>query len=160
MAAKFKFHLETLLEVRQLQEQQAQARLVDQLRVIEAEKAVLAELEGAATAYRAELAERQKGNLDIHAVMTYMNYLNTLDSRIHQQLACIAAAEQAAERLRLELLEATQRKKSVEKLRERHFEEFSKEQQRAETLFLDEMSSSRQKRASAAEPGGEAPAAP
>lgn len=159
MAPKFKFHLETLLEVRQMHEQQAQARLVDQLRVVEAEKAVLVELEGVATAYRAELADRQKGNLDIHSVMTYMNYLNTLDSRMNQQRARIAAAESEAERLRLELLKATQQKRSVEKLRERHLEEFNKEQQRAETLFLDEMSSSRQKRASTADPGGDAPAA-
>lgn len=160
MAAKFKFHLETLLEVRQMHEQQAQARLVDQLRVLEAEKAALAELEGVATAYRAELAERQRGNLDIHSVMTYMNYLNTLDSRRHQQLARIATAESEAERLRLALLKATQQKKSVEKLRERHLEEFNKEQQRVETLFLDEMSSSRQKRASTADAGGDAPLPP
>ena len=155
MAAKFKFHLETLLEMRLLQEQRAQARLGEQLRVVEAEKAALVELEGVAAAYRDELAERQRGNLDIHAVMTYMSYLNSVDSRIRQQLERIAGAEQEAERLRGELLKATQQKKSVEKLRERHLEEFTKEQQRAETLFLDEMSSTRQKR-SGTEPSGEA----
>lgn len=153
MAPKFKFHLETLLEVRTLHEQRAQARLVDQLRAVEAERAVLAELEAQAGVYRDELAERQRGNLDIHAVMTVMSYVNALDSRVNAQAARITAAEAEAERLRAELLGATQQKKAVEKLRERHLEEYTKEQQRAETVFLDEMSATRQQRRVSGETG-------
>ncbi|NDD28127.1 MAG: flagellar export protein FliJ [Proteobacteria bacterium] len=146
MARKFTFQLESLLEMRKLGEQRVQARLAERMRISEAERVVLAELEATAATYRAELERRQRGVVDIHEVMTYMEYIGALDGRMHAQRARIADADAEVDRVRAELVRATQQKKAVEKLRERQFEDYTKEQQRAETLYLDEMSSTRQRK--------------
>ncbi len=157
MAAAFKFRLEKVLEMRRLKEQRLQARYNELLLLAEAERQRLLQLFAEQQRNREELTARQRGNLEVGEVMNYLDFLEYLAQQIELQTIRVREAEERAEEARQDLLKASQEKKAVEKLREKQHEEYVKTQQRAEIVFLDEISSSRFNRNQADTGGASAP---
>lgn len=143
MAKGFKFRLQKVLEMREQKEKLLQQRFMELLAMAEYEKKELEKLYERQEEYRQQLAEKQQGNLEVHEVMNYLSYLEHLADAIEEQKVVVREAEERAEEARLDLMRAAQEKKAVEKLRDKQYEDWMKEQQRAENIFLDEISSSR-----------------
>lgn len=143
MARGFKFRLEKVLDMRIQKEQRLQQRFQELLAMAELERQKLAALEERQQQYREELSQKQKGSVEVNEVMNYLSYLELLAEAIIQQTEILREAEERAEEARLDLVQASQEKKAVEKLKEKQLEEFNKEQLREEIIFLDDISSSR-----------------
>ena len=144
--AKFKFRLQKVLEMRTQREQLLQRQYNELRKQAELEKMRLLKLIQDQETAREELSAKQRGTIAINEVMDYLAYLEVLKHDIERQTVVLREAEERAEEARQELLRASQEKKAVEKLKEKQFEEFQKEQQRLEVVFLDEVSSSRYNR--------------
>lgn len=143
MARGFKFRLEKVLDMRIQKEQRLQQRFQELLAMAELERQKLAALEERQQQYREELSQKQRGSVEVNEVMNYLSYLELLAEAIIQQTEILREAEERAEEARLDLVQASQEKKAVEKLKEKQLEEFNKEQLREEIIFLDDISSSR-----------------
>lgn len=147
--ARFQFRLQKVLEMREQKEKLLQRRYMELLAAAEAEKRYLRELLERQAWFRKDLEEKQRGKLDIVDVMHLLAYLEGLAETIEEQKIRVREAEERAEEARLDLLRASQEKKAVEKLREKQYDDWMKEQQRAEIIFLDEISSVRYNKAQA-----------
>lgn len=143
VARGFKFRLEKVLDMRIQKEQRLQQRFQELLAMAEFERQKLAALEERQQQYREELSQKQKGSVEVNEVMNYLSYLELLAEAIIQQTEILREAEERAEEARLDLVQASQEKKAVEKLKEKQLEEYNKEQLREEIIFLDDISSSR-----------------
>jgi len=139
----FKFRLQKVLEMREQREKLLHKRFMELLAAAEEEKRELEKLYRYQTQYREELNRKQRGAVDVNEVMQYLHYLEALARAIDEQILRVQEAEERAEEARRDLLKAQQEKKAVEKLKEKQYEDYLKEQQRAEVIFLDEVSSSR-----------------
>lgn len=147
--ARFQFRLQKVLEMREQKEKLLQKRFMELLAAAEFEKNELRKLLERQEWYRNELIAKQRGTLEVGEVMNYLAYLESLAQWIDEQRIRVREAEERAEEARLDLLRASQEKKAVEKLKEKQYEDWVKEQQRAEIIFLDEISSVRYNKAQA-----------
>ncbi|MFZ4573329.1 MAG: flagellar FliJ family protein [Phycisphaerales bacterium] len=139
--AKFVFRLEAVLRARLAEERARQLALA----TVERERAAIEEeIRGhqvAIATERAEMRERLSPGAPVQ--------LRAVRLQAHAALHAVARAQQATLRLagvyqridvaRRDLLKATTRRKAVERLRERRFEEWAQERKRAETAALDEL---------------------
>jgi flagellar protein FliJ len=136
--ARFRFNLQAVLDHREMIEQQKQkivAELETQRVRIEGR---IREYQGAIEGERAELRGRLL-RADVHGAKR----------QAAAQMRLVAGAQRAAVELsgvlkrldiaRAELLEATKRRKAVDLLRERRFEDWKRDQSRRELSAVDEL---------------------
>jgi len=137
--AKFTFALEPLLKARRLVEQSHQ-RIVAQ---IDRERIQLEENlrrhQMHITQGKQSLQGHLVGKIDAHALRMHAAasiHLMREAQRIVLELAGVHRRQEAA---RAELIEASRRRRAVELLRERRFEQWKAAQDKAETAALDEL---------------------
>jgi flagellar FliJ protein len=108
---------------------------------------VLERLKQAQLQARSELKEKQReGKLDIEELRRYDSHLKRLANAIISQNLRLKELDIRIEEQRQVLLKASQEKKTYEKLKEKHYEVFMKEQDDEERKFIDELATSRYKR--------------
>lgn len=136
---RFRFSLDPVLRTRRLAEQGRQ-RTVAQ---IERERMELEELlrqqqmtiaQGKASLQHGLVGKIDAQGLRLHAAASI--HLMRIAQRIVLELACVHRRLDAA---RVELLEATRRRRAVELLRQRRFEFWKAAQEKSETAMLDEL---------------------
>ena len=137
---RFRFRLQSVLEHRLRQEEVAQVELSQAKTAQLKEENALQALHAAEAAAIAEL-ERQRftGRLDIEALQLGLGYLDALKGQILRQTHVVARAQQHAEAKRQELVARVQERKTLERLRERQLETFTREQNRLEAREADEL---------------------
>jgi flagellar FliJ protein len=135
MAKKFKFTLETLLHLRELEEKQEMAKL--------------AELEGEREAIQRQYV-RLNGNLEQAERTQRSGVISFVEQRRISQLRDLvvneekriapklADVEQRIEQQRQSLLDKTRAKKVVERLKEKRFEEYKEELKKEEQWINDD----------------------
>ena len=79
------------------------------------------------------------GDLDMRDIEDSQMSRIIIDQKIADQKIRIKRAEEALERARQELEEAVKERKTHEKLKEKQFEEFLQEENRAESKSIDEL---------------------
>ena len=150
MARRFRFPLETLLKVRRLYEREAK-------RKVAAQSAEIARLDQVNEATRREIATQQDSLLcdqqqqslnprDLSRGWAWIAYLRTT---ITQRQALRANMVEELERLRAEFREARRQTRVIEKLRERRWESYRRDQQRAEQAASEELAQQLHNRARA-----------
>lgn len=140
MARRFRFPLQTLLKVRRLREREAK-------RKVAAQHAEIARLDQLDQAARREIAARQGALLD-HQRHRYLDprdlsrgwsWIAHLRSTMAQRQALRAEMVKELERLQAEFRAARQQTRIIEKLRERRWDEYSRDRRRHEQAAADEV---------------------
>ena len=136
---KFQFNLQPVLSLRrqtQRLKQKEFADVVQEIRRCERDiMCVLSEREAAQKGLR--LAQQRR--IEPWQVVFHLKFLNHLDGRLSRLREELLALSRKAEKKRLELVEASKKKKSLEKLRERRKVEYEYEAGREERKMFDEV---------------------
>lgn len=137
--ARFRFSLQPVLDARQREEQQKQREVAEvERRRRDLEQALRDHQASLATdksALRSELA----GAIDVHALRLQAGASLHVMRKARRVVLELAGAHKQLERARSELLEASKRRRAVELLREKRYEQWLAEQRRAENAAADEL---------------------
>ena len=134
----FRFRFEQVLNVRKLAEEQVLQQFSEQVRGLEVEKERLRSIRGEKAAVLAELMRRQEGSLNAGEIGLAFGYIRDLRQREVAQVVLIADREKTLEAKREELAEAMKRRKIMEILRQKKFEQYWKEWNQRESVELNE----------------------
>jgi flagellar FliJ protein len=152
--ATFKFRLQPLVQLREAdrdrcREQLAAAYRAEQI-LVERAAALRQELK---TTEQVSRTRSQPGRIEVDTLLHTHRYELILAAQLRQLASQQQKVAQEIERRRLLLVEADRELRMLEKLRERHAQEFQREEERRLTRELDEIA---QRRPSALS-GGNAP---
>ena len=139
--ARFRYRMQNILNIKEKQEEQqktafaaAQARLVS-------EEEKLGDLINRRAMYVAEGNELRKEAVPAIDIIENNNAVNVMDEMIASQRSNVLRAEKQVELERQRLTEAMQERKMHERLREKAWEAFLKEERADEAKINDERSS-------------------
>lgn len=88
--------------------------------------------------YSVEFEEKKSKGIAINMIKMYEMYFYNLQTKIISEQNNIVKLEERKEKKRQEVVEARSETKSLEKLKERKFEQYEKELQKSEELFIEE----------------------
>lgn len=138
---KFEFRLESVRNLKIQMEDNAKNNLAAASRELERQKDHLSGLVSTKESSIKELnAEVDKG-ISINKIKNYNNYLSLLKSRITYQKENVNKAQKYVDIKRDCLVKAVQERKILDKLRDKKYEEYTKEQGKAEQVLIDELNS-------------------
>ena len=147
----FTFPLEAALRQRERQEQVAQRALAETISAYGAAMAARQRLEReramAAAGTTTHLGGAAGSALAPQTRMSALYYLDRCAQALRQQHGVIVQWEQEVQRRRAQLVEASQRKRALERLRERRAQEYDRSLQRRLDAQLDELVTLRYQRA-------------
>lgn len=138
----FHFHLEKVLEHRRRLEEQAKRDYMTALADTAKSMRDLEALYVAIDLARARGFEMQLGDSDRRMAPTLQNidvFIGGQKIRIDRQRGVIRELKAVEERMQEILIHASQEKKTLEKLRERHLEEYKAEMARREQAEIDDL---------------------
>jgi flagellar FliJ protein len=137
--ARFNFRLQQFLSIKEQIENQKEIEYGQALRKLEEEKQRLILLcqykESQIESFRQSLANV----IDTKEGRRYNNTIERLKQRIKEQAQRVAAAEDFAEKKRLELVEAMKERKALESVKENAFETYTLEEKLTEKRQVDEL---------------------
>jgi flagellar FliJ protein len=139
----YRFKLESVLEHRRRVEENLQRRLAEAVRLLGAERARLEGLSSERAGCQQELARRQAELVNPRAIPLYFHYLAALDGRIARQRERVAQAHKHRDQRRRELLAGMQKRKILDKLKEKGAADHLRESDRRERDFADEVAIAR-----------------
>lgn len=139
--AKFAYRMQSILNIQYQLENQAKMELGRaQMRLLEEEE----KLQGLIDRKEAYLEEGRKlrsSALSVNDLRDNRNAMLIMDEMIEVQRGQVALAEEAVDAARLKLQEIMQERKMHEKLKEKAFDQFMREENDAEGKAVDELTS-------------------
>ncbi len=140
---RFVFRLQPLLEARKLAEEAAQRRVAEiQRERLQLEETLRRHQQGI-THGKQDWREKLLGRIDLAALRLGANASLHLQRKAQQVVLTLAGVHSRLETARARLIEATKRRRAIELLRDRRFEEFKAALAKAETAALDELAVNR-----------------
>lgn len=138
---RFEFSLQKVLDYRQRREEQAIRAFAEAQAQLLHEQAVLHKL----VVEREECLRRshRRQRLTVDLLDVEQTYLSALEERIEAQRERVAEAEKVLEERQEALIEAQRERKALERLREKHYEQWRQEILRIEQKALDELATAR-----------------
>lgn len=137
--AKFKYSMQNILEIKMKLETQAKNEFSIANRKYQTEKDRLDELVLKRVGYETRLKESLCGELNIKDINNLKKDINSIKSAIRIQLFNVKKAEDELEIKRYALNELMKERKTHEKLREKKFDEFQKEERDNESKEIDQL---------------------
>lgn len=137
--AKFKYSMQNILEIKMKLETQAKNEFSIANRKYQTEKDRLDELVLKRVGYETKLKESLCGELNIRDINNLKKDINSIKSAIRTQLSNVKKAEDELEIKRYTLNELMKERKTHEKLREKKFDEFQKEERDNESKEIDQL---------------------
>ena len=137
--AKFKYSMQNILEIKMKLETQAKNEFSIANRKYQTEKDRLDELVLKRVGYETRLKESLCGELNIRDINNLKKDINSIKSAIRTQLSNVKNAEDALDIKRYALNELMKERKTHEKLREKKFDEFQKEERDNESKEIDQL---------------------
>jgi len=141
--ATFTFRYQTLLDHRQRLEDEAQRDLAKHLRTRSILHDQLRGEQDTIVRSKRELTGVLVGKVDLSAVAQFARYHGSVAVRARQIVARLAQLEPQIAAARQRLLDATRHRKALELLRDRHLDQWRREQDRREANELDDMTTQR-----------------
>lgn len=135
----FRFRLETLLEFRETQKEQAQIAFLQATNRLRVEKELLAQLESQLADHIAVFHNRQEQSLSIEIFKSFRHYFDKISEDVTRQKRCVIAADEHRQECLQRFIEAEKSHKAVEKFREKKFEHYQIEAMNEEQKLLDEI---------------------
>ncbi|EPR13077.1 flagellar export protein FliJ [Ruminiclostridium papyrosolvens] len=151
---KFGFRLESVRNLKVQMEDNAKNNLALASRELEKQKEFLTGLKTTRESSISELNSKVDQGISISQIRAYNNYLSFLKQRITEQKENVNVAKNQVDIRRESLVKAVQERKILDKLREKKYGEFLKEQGKAEQLLIDELNSFKFKDGSGEENAG------
>jgi flagellar FliJ protein len=131
--------MQNILNIKEKMETQAKQHFGEAKRSLDLEEEVLAALYEQKEEIERHAVEVLQGDLDLHDIEDSQMSRIIIDQKITEQKMRVQRAEEALERARQELEEAVKERKTHEKLKEKQFDEFVQEENRAESKTIDEL---------------------
>lgn len=137
--AKFKYRMQSILEVKKKLEEQAKNEFAAARAALNEEEEKLEQLKQRKEAYEEEGRALREDTLNIMDIIENKEALLRMDEFIADQQLNVKRAEDRMEEARLALQNAMQESKTQEKLREKAFEQFMKDENARESKEIDEL---------------------
>lgn len=137
---KFQFNLEKILELRKYDEQQWELKLGQATGRC---NAINREIEARKVSRKRIFERRQLEPGDMRMFLYAENYTHRMDQKIAELRAELENAEAERKKLQEKFLEASKKRKILDKLKERQQQAYYKHEQKQEQKTLDEISSAR-----------------
>lgn len=137
--AKFKYRMQSILEVKKKLEEQAKNEFAAARAALNEEEEKLEQLKKRKEAYEDEGRALRESTLNIMDIIENKEALLRMDEFIADQQLNVKRAEERMEEARLALQTAMQESKTQEKLREKAFDQFMKEENARESKEIDEL---------------------
>jgi flagellar FliJ protein len=138
---KFAFRLESVLNLKTQMEDNAKNNLARATKELENQKVCLEELKNVNDVSMSSLTEEVDEGIPVYRVQFYNNYLSLMKDKIANQKENVNIAERNVDTNREYLIKAMQERKVLEKLKEKKYKEYAKEQIKEEQLGIDELNS-------------------
>lgn len=138
---KFGFRLESVLKLKSQLEDNAKNSLARAARELEIQKDCLQGLKNINDGSINNLNTEVDEGIPVYRIRIYNSYLTSLKNKITVQKENVNIAEQDVDINRESLIKAMQERKILDKLKEKKYKEYLKEQNKAEQLFIDELNS-------------------
>jgi len=138
---KFGFRLESVLNLKSQLEDNAKNCLARATRELESQRDCLDGLKNTNDSSMNSLNMEVDEGIPVYRIKVYSNYLSFLKNKITAQKENVNLAEHDVDINRESLIKAMQERKILEKLKEKKYQEYVKEQNKAEQLFIDELNS-------------------
>ena len=135
----YRFNLQVLLDYRKRIEEGFQIELSLIQRELENARQELLSSQQEKTHYEEELAERESREVNLHESILYRDYLRGIRKKIEEQRGRVATIKIKFDKKQEELLAATKNRKVLEKVKEKHANEFIQELEKKERAFVDEV---------------------
>ena len=137
--AKFRFKLQSILDIKLKLESQAKIGYGQANAKLRKEEAALQMLITQRSTYEKRAVELVSGNISIRDIKENRQSIDIMKSKIRAQMMVVHAAEKQVEAARLKLNEMMMERKTFEKLREHAFEEFKQEVAYEENQAVNEL---------------------
>lgn len=137
--AKFRYRMQNILDIKEKLEEQAKITygIAQQKHAEEQEK--LQEMVIRRTRYERNLKKLMDGPLDLHKIQVMRQATESMKVLVRRQMVEVHKAELELDAARKALTEVMQERKMHEKLRERAFSDFLKDQEHEEGLAVDQL---------------------
>ena len=139
----YRFKLEALRQYRSFQEETRQKEMAEAQRLRDREAAILDGLNSMRDKTEQDLKAQQKGRTTGPSLAIYHNYLNKLASDIRTQKIKLVDAEKKLDEKRDALLLAMQKRKTLDKLKEKSQKAYFENLNSEEEKFINEMAINR-----------------
>ena len=144
MAKRFTFRLDTMLKIRRQREDEHKRIVASRLREIAKVQEQLASLDRQIRDELGSIRMGQKpGTIDMQQVVRHRRWLGHLHKAVLDGQGRLRFLEAKLAQERAALAEAAKQRQILQKLKERQYERFLKEQDRLETLAADDMTTVR-----------------
>lgn len=137
--AKFRYRMQSILEIKRKLEEQAKNEFAAARAALNEEEDKLEQLKKRKEAYEDEGRALRENTLNIMDIIENKEALLRMDEFIADQRLNVKRAQDRMEEARLALQTAMQESKTQEKLREKAFEQFVKEENARESKEIDEL---------------------
>ena len=137
--AKFRYRMQSILEIKKKLEEQAKNEFAAARAALNEEEDKLEQLKKRKEAYEDEGRALRENTLNIMDIIENKEALFRMDEFIADQRLNVKRAQDRMEEVRLALQTAMQESKTQEKLREKAFEQFVKEENARESKEIDEL---------------------
>ncbi|MHB8064587.1 MAG: flagellar export protein FliJ [Ruminiclostridium sp.] len=152
---KFGFRLDSVLKLKSQLEDNAKNCLARATRELESQKNSLEGLKNINDGSMNSLNIEVEEGTPVYRLRIYNSYLSFMKKKITEQKENVNIAEQDVDINRESLIKAMQERKILEKLKEKKYQEYQKEQSKAEQLLIDELNSFKFKDGSGEENAGD-----
>ena len=137
--AKFRYRMQSILEIKKKLEEQAKNEFAAARAALNEEEDKLEQLKKRKEAYEDEGRALRENTLNIMDIIGNKEALLRMDEFIADQQLNVKRAQDRMEEARLALQTAMQESKTQEKLREKAFVQFVKEENKRESKEIDEL---------------------
>ena len=131
--------MQNILTIKEKMETQSKQAFADAKRRLDGELETLEALLLRKREIERHAVEVLQGDLDMHEIEDSQMARIIIDQKIAEQRMHVSKAETALENARSQLEEAVKERKTHEKLKEKQFDEFVREENRAESKTIDEL---------------------
>ena len=139
----YNFNLESVLTHRKLVEENLQKELaVLRLSLVD-EMVKLRNYKESRSKFLEELKQKQEEGITISDVFLYLSFIEQLSKDIEKQKKNVLELENDVEQKRQDLVEATKKKKTLEKLKDKGLKAYKQEMTKDEQEFMNEVAVNR-----------------
>ena len=133
----YRFNLQVLLDYRKRVEEGLQIELSQIQRALEKEKQMLLSYQREKSHYEDELLRREEREINVNQAILYRDYLKGMRVKIRGQREIVAKIKVNLDKKQEELLDATKKRKVLEKVKEKGWKRYMDRLQRRERILID-----------------------
>lgn len=135
---KFAFQLETVMNYKNQRLESKRNEHGQAIAKVNKQKEKIAEIVRKYNEFNIEFNEKKRQGISIVQAMEYSSFLQKLDVQLKQEETILAEMKKQEEKKRLEMVEVKIETSTLEKLKEKKFNQYKKDVQKSEELFIEE----------------------